>query len=175
MRSKYDEPRPPRIEPTLGAGPKRSIADRLRLEELPDHLAEQQRAASTDRLRARSSGRRTATVIAVVALLGVPLGYALIYDMWPSLGERASRAVQDLIEDAVRVRASMDSQPKQAARPTDEARKQLELARKEAAWWRFFNRSPQCTIEANQTSVECVNEYIRARRDFEQRWDAGQL
>jgi len=50
-----------------------------------------------------------------------------------------------------------------------------EAARKEAAWSQFFQRSPKCAIEENQTSVDCVNEYIRARRDFDSRWRSGQL
>ena len=174
MRRRSDEARPQRIEPTLGVNAARPIAHQLRLEDLPDHIDEQKRAASTDRRRARTSGRRAAAVVGVVAFLGVPLAFALFSDMLPSLGERASRAAQSLLDDVVRARAAMDTRPKQAAAPTDEERKR-KLARKEAAWWKFFNRSPSCAIEANQTSVECVNEYMRARHDFEQRWDAGQL
>jgi hypothetical protein len=83
--------------------------------------------------------------------------------------------VQALIEDAVRARASIDARSRQAATPTEAERKAREAARKEAAWKDFFHRSPRCEIEANQTHVECVNEYIRTRRDFDQRWDAGQL
>ena len=175
MERRSDGARPPRIEPTLGVDAKHPVAHQLRLEDLPDHIDEQKRAASTDRRRARTSGRRAAAVVGVVAFLGVPLAFALFYDMLPSLSKRASRAAQSLLEDAVRARAAMDARPKQAAAPTYEERKARELARKEAAWWKFFNRSPSCAIEANQTSVECVNEYIRARHDFEQRWDAAQL
>ena len=50
-----------------------------------------------------------------------------------------------------------------------------EAARTETAWQAYFQRSPGCAIEANQTSVECVNEYIRARREFDRRWAAGEL
>ena len=175
MGRKFDEARSQRIEPTFGVGAKRPVAHQLSLEDLPDHIDEQKRAASTDRRRARTSGRRAAAVVGVVAFLGVPLAVALFYDLPPSLGERASRVAQSLLEGAVRARAAMDPRPKQAATPTDEDRKARELARKEAAWWKFFNRSPSCAIEANQTSVECVNEYIQARHDFEQRWDTGRL
>jgi hypothetical protein len=170
MRSKYDEPKPPRIEPRLGLEAD-AFANRLRLEGLPDHLDGQKRAALTDRRRAR---RRAAIVIGVVAFVGAI--FALVfYDVPPTLGEQASRAVHALIEDAVRVRAALNTRSRQAVMPTDAERKAREAARKEAAWKDFFKRSTRCTIESNQTSVECVNEYIRAKRDFDQRWDAGQL
>jgi len=50
---------------------------------------------------------------------------------------------------------------------------QLELKRREAAFQTYFQRSDQCAIEANPTTVACVNEYIRVRRDFEQQWSQG--
>ena len=171
MRSKSDEPKPPRIEPRLGVEADAFANRRLQLEALPDHRDGRNRAALTDRRRAR---RRAAIVFAVVVFAGAT--FALVfYDMPPTLGEQASRTVHALIEDAVRVRAALDTRSGQAVMPTDAERKAREAARKEAAWKDFFKRSPRCTIESNQTSVECVNEYVRAKRDFDQRWDAGRL
>jgi hypothetical protein len=118
------------------------------------------------------STRQIAYSVGVIAFLGLIL--ACLYYM-PTLGEQVSRAAQALIESAVRARATVDARSGQAATPTDAERKAREAARKEAAWKDFFQRSPRCAIEANQTSVECVNEYIRAKRDFDDRWGAGQL
>jgi hypothetical protein len=49
----------------------------------------------------------------------------------------------------------------------------LEFKCKEAAFQAYFHRSDHCAIEANQATVPCVNEYIRARREFDQRWNEG--
>jgi hypothetical protein len=50
---------------------------------------------------------------------------------------------------------------------------QAEVDRKESAWKRFYKPSPGC--EAASTSVECANEHIRAKREFEARYAAGKL
>ena len=61
-----------------------------------------------------------------------------------------------------------------AERRAQSQRERVELARrqKEAAWQRFFQPSPQCL---NSTNVECGNAHIRARREFERRYAAGDL
>jgi len=51
-------------------------------------------------------------------------------------------------------------------------RRELAHRQKEAAWQRYFQPSPQCL---NSTSVECGNAHIRARREFERRYAAGDL
>lgn len=43
---------------------------------------------------------------------------------------------------------------------------------KDQLWQQFFQKSERCLT---QTSVECGNEYIRARREFERRYAAGDL
>ena len=48
---------------------------------------------------------------------------------------------------------------------------QAEVDRKEAAWRRFYKPSPGC--ETASTSVECANEHIRAKREFEAKYSAG--
>ena len=51
-----------------------------------------------------------------------------------------------------------------------------EVQRKLRAWARVYRRPAAC--EGNPSSeqlVECANHYIRARREFEERWKAGQL
>jgi hypothetical protein len=173
MRSKSDKPAPRRFEPTLGAESEQSFADQLRLEELPDQAREETPAVLPARRRTRTSSRWMASAVGVIAFL--ILTFACLTYLWPTLSGQISRGVQALIEDAVRVRASIDARSRQAATPTEAERRTREAARREAVWKDFFHRSPRCVIEANQSSVECVNQYIRARRDFDQRWDAGQL
>lgn len=48
---------------------------------------------------------------------------------------------------------------------------QAEVDRKEAAWKRVYRPSPGC--EAASTSVECANEHIRAKREFESKYSPG--
>ena len=43
---------------------------------------------------------------------------------------------------------------------------------KERAWTAFYRPSEQCL---NTASVECGNAYIKARREFERRYAAGEL
>ena len=51
-----------------------------------------------------------------------------------------------------------------------------EVQHKLRAWARVYHRPAAC--EGNPSSeqlVECANHYIRAQREFEERWEAGQL
>jgi hypothetical protein len=173
MRSKPLQPEPRRLEPRLGAESEPSFANQLSLEELPDDTDEQRHAGLPDRRSDRTPTRLIAYFVSLVALLG--LTFACVHYLLPTLSEQVSRGAHALIEDAVKARAAIGAPSWQAATPDHETRKAREAARKEAAWKDFFRRSPRCAIEENQTSVECVNEYIRTRRDFDSRWEAGQL
>jgi hypothetical protein len=44
--------------------------------------------------------------------------------------------------------------------------------RKEHAWARFYRRPPMCEAAA---TIECANDYIRAKRTFEERYARNQL
>jgi hypothetical protein len=44
--------------------------------------------------------------------------------------------------------------------------------RKEKAWARFYRRPAECETEA---TMECVNGRIRARRNFEVKWNQGEF
>jgi len=143
-----------------------------------------------------ASDRLLAYLIGSLALMGLTL--AFVRYALPSFGELTSRGAQALIRDSVRSQAAVQNRLRQGAPAADdsgnaETQKALEerrknaaslahqeaaareAARKEVAWKDFFQRSAQCAIEENQTHVECVNEYIRARRDFDHRWSFGQL
>jgi hypothetical protein len=47
-----------------------------------------------------------------------------------------------------------------------------EVARKNTAWEKFYRRSAKCS---DAGTVDCANEFIRARRAFEVKYSAGQL
>lgn len=48
-------------------------------------------------------------------------------------------------------------------------------ARKEAAWQKYYKRSAQCDKPDGSGFVECANQHIRARRNFEALYAAGKL
>jgi hypothetical protein len=131
----------------------------------------------------------------------VPIAFliALLSFAVPSMLNRASRDAQSLVKDAAKsqtvlqprsplgVPSAADS-AKAAAQERALAERQRnsellekqavaerEADRKEAAWKNFFHRSDDCAIEENQTTVICANEYIRARREFDARWERGQF
>lgn len=53
---------------------------------------------------------------------------------------------------------------------------QQEAARKEAAWAAFFQPKKACDDPPDSaTLVECGNDHIRAKREFEERWERGDL
>lgn len=85
--------------------------------------------------------------------------------------ERASAqakvAVESRRREELRRRAAETQQAALASRVLTAAE-----AQKEAAWQRFYQPRPACL---ESSSVECGNEHIRARRDFESRYSAGKL
>lgn len=58
----------------------------------------------------------------------------------------------------------------------DSIRRAEEWQKKEAAWNAFFHQSPDCDVwRDDRHMVECQNKVIRAKRDFEHLWAAGEL
>lgn len=124
-------------------------------------------------------------VYLVCSILALALVLAAIHYGLPALTERASRGAQELFRDAAKAQGVIQNRLRQDSSSTYERQKPetlgqqeavaREAGRKEAAWNQFFRRSPKCVIEENQTTVDCVNEFIRARRDFDSRWRSGQL
>ena len=48
--------------------------------------------------------------------------------------------------------------------------------RRERAWAKYYKRSPMCDNQpSNETMVKCANEHIRAKRQFDEDYDAGKL
>jgi hypothetical protein len=140
-----------RIDPTRQVG-----ASNLTLEDLPKETDETSPSDAPGKENAAALYRSLVYLVGSFAFVG--LMFAGVRYVLPILNERV-RQEHAVNRDASARRAAVER----------------EAARKEAAWKDFFHRSPRCVVEDNQTSVECVNEYIRAKRDFDRRWDAGQL
>jgi len=92
--------------------------------------------------------------------------------------EEARRAAQErearleaerMRQEAQRIQAFADQQraAEEARRAESEA-----AARKEQAWAKFYRAPAVCQSAA---TMACTNAYIRAKRDFEARYDKGQL
>jgi hypothetical protein len=92
--------------------------------------------------------------------------------------EHERQAAEEAAERRRRSELEADAAVEAAARRQREelAQKRLEaeMARKAAtdsedAWKRFYRPSERCADSANSATVECVNEYVKARRDFQTR------
>lgn len=83
--------------------------------------------------------------------------------------ERAAAAEQD------RQRRLLEAQRQREA----EARKRAAMdaqQRRDEAWSRFYRQPKRCTDNpTSQVMMECANEHIRKRREFEALYDAGRL
>ena len=81
--------------------------------------------------------------------------------------ERARRAavMADAATEAQARNQREEMARKQAA--VDNARRSVEDA--EEAWKRFYKPSANCSDPAARATVECVNEYVKAKREFESR------
>ena len=163
---------------------------RLELEELPGEqgaVAPGGPAARQPPGVRRHPAARLIVGLALLALLGALLHYVRRAPDEPaahgpmSMVERAVSAAAsqaEILWDRVReaIGAVLTTQAQRQALKERQRKAHLRDAElEEAAWHRFFQRSPKCAVEANQTSVDCVNEVIRARREFDRRWAAGEL
>ena len=78
-----------------------------------------------------------------------------------------------LADQAAREQAIREATDQQRAA---EDRRQAVLAetnRREAAWTRFYKPSPGCAFASQ--SIECSNEFIRAKSSFDQKYSEGAL
>jgi E3 ubiquitin-protein ligase DOA10 len=80
------------------------------------------------------------------------------------LEEQARKAEQDRA-NAERLR--IEVQRKKEAIAAEEA--------KELAWKKFYTKPAHCDVAVGSTLVECGNQYIRAKREFEQKYAKGSL
>ena len=87
----------------------------------------------------------------------------------------AAQEVQRLEQERQRMSVEQRNQLAEQQRQEAEAMRatQMEAARKEAAWKRFYRPSAACIGSA--ATVECANEHIRAQKEFARRFAAGEL
>ena len=92
--------------------------------------------------------------------------------------ERAQAQQADAARQAADAqRAQLEAKAAQARSDMETARlEQQEAARKDAAWQAFFKPKKVCDNPPDSdTQVECGNAYMRAKREFEERWERGDL
>ena len=81
--------------------------------------------------------------------------------------ENAERARRAALQADAAAEAAASKQREELARRQSEAEEARRAsAESEAAWKRFYQPSERCRTPEEATSVECVNEHIRARREF---------
>lgn len=89
------------------------------------------------------------------------------------LNRQAEIAREHYSQRARQQEAQRNEQAARVARTRERQAAQIAAERsKERAWTAFFRPSEQCL---NTASVECGNAYIRARREFERKYAAGEL
>jgi hypothetical protein len=95
-----------------------------------------------------------------------------------TIGAQVHAQQPDVARQAVEAqRARLEAKATQTRREMETARlEQQEAARKDAAWQAFFKPKKVCDNPPDSdTQVECGNAYMRAKRDFEERWERGDL
>ncbi len=71
---------------------------------------------------------------------------------------------------------ALEAEMRQRARETAKQAAIDAARRKERAWQRFYQRPDFCADNPNAAQmVQCANQYIRARKEFEERYSAGRL
>jgi hypothetical protein len=84
--------------------------------------------------------------------------------------ERTRRA---LLVDGPTEAAAKKAREESALRQTKAVEEQRAATRAEEAWQRFYKPSAECRDPAAATRMECVNEYVKAKRAFQASQMAG--
>jgi type IV secretory pathway VirB10-like protein len=72
--------------------------------------------------------------------------------------------------------SALESEMRQRARETANQAAVESARRKERAWQRFYQRPDFCADNPTAAQmVQCANQHIRARKEFEERYAAGRL
>jgi hypothetical protein len=83
--------------------------------------------------------------------------------------EAEERARRTLLVDGQREGEARRQREEIAARRAEAAEAQRAAAETEEAWKRFYRPSPECREPASSTRIECVNEFVKAKREFHAR------
>ncbi len=172
-----------RIEPSLAPGTE-PPAQRVREIHVHHYLAYDEKRWW------RVAGALALVVLGLVAVLGAVRWYQLqtVRAAIEQVGKTTNAASQQVLE---RARAQAEEQARRTeaeraamaaaqrqAREAELARvaaAQAQADRQEKAWQSFYKPPPPCRNPDNRTTMDCINEHIRAKREFEKRWQAGEL
>jgi hypothetical protein len=92
--------------------------------------------------------------------------------------DRAKAQQADAARQAAETQhAQLEAKAAHARSEMEAARfEQQEAARKEAAWQAFFQPKKMCDNPPDSdTQVDCGNDYMRAKREFEERWERSEI
>lgn len=128
--------------------------------------------------------------VIVVGAIGFGLRYLLfeyqvsvITKATNDIQESSAKAMAKIQADAAAARqATLDRESRARQMKADAERQQIaarqaevdaanrEAAAKEVAWSRFYRPSKTCEPYDMRATMECANEYARAKKAFEQQW-----
>jgi hypothetical protein len=83
--------------------------------------------------------------------------------------EAEERARRTLLVDGPRESEARNQREEFARRQAASVEAQRAEVETEEAWKRFYKPSAECRDPAASTRIECVNEYVKAKRDFQAR------
>lgn len=83
--------------------------------------------------------------------------------------EAEERAKRTLLVDGPREAEARNQREEFARRQAAAAEAQRAEVETEEAWKRFYKPSAECRDPAASTRIECVNEYVKAKREFQAR------
>jgi len=125
-----------------------------------------------------------AVCIGVLGANAITWGVAELRLRWElqQVAEASRQAVRRIEAEAARAAAAQrdavqaDRRRRAVEQHADDAARRAVLAEKErkaAAWAKFYRPSKAC-VEST-VSVDCANEHVRAKTEFERRYEAGEL
>ncbi len=140
-----------------------------------------------------SNGAPLFVHIAAGVAIGVVVAAAVIWASWLLQLRYAQEEAAKQVQQATARIAAQQRQHEQAARDSAQQLRAAEASaqraaedlkrrvadearKKELAWSRFYTKPAKCDdSRGGSWSVDCANEYIRAKRLFEEQYSAGKL
>jgi hypothetical protein len=126
------------------------------------------------------------TVVSVAAVVGV-LSWHQRFVVQTATGtvSRTTSAIQKQAQDMAaqsHARAERERAERAEAKRREERAEADRVAalneqavRREASWAAFYVPSRFCKNPDNSATMECANEHLRAKKEFNRRWAAGEL
>lgn len=126
------------------------------------------------------------TVVAAACLIGILSWYQrFVMQTATETFTKSTSAIQKQAQDIAaqaQARAEREKAERaEAKRQQEEAESNriaalnAETARREASWAKFYVPSPFCKNPDNRITMECANEHLRAKKEFDRKWAAVEL